>query len=78
MSGMAHEESQSVRMLTPAEAAELLRITPRHAARLARAGRLHRVILGARTVRYTAAIVEALINDSSPAAATAGSMIRAV
>jgi hypothetical protein len=70
MSGMGHTESQSARMLTPHETAELLRITPRHAARLARAGRLRRVILGARTVRYTAQSVEALINESGPEAAT--------
>lgn len=60
-------------MLTPQETADLLRITPRHAARLARAGRLHRVILGPRTVRYTAESVEALINESSPEAGTPGS-----
>ncbi len=55
-------------MLTPTETAELLRITPRHVARLARQGRIHRVILGSRTVRYTAESVDALINESSPKA----------
>lgn len=69
---MEHIESQPTRMLTPHETADLLRITPRHAARLARAGRLQRVILGSRTVRYTAQSIETLINESSPEAATPG------
>ncbi len=74
MSDMEQQESQPPRMLTPGEAAAILKITPRHVARLARSGRLHRVIIGSRTVRYTADSVAALINESSPKTATSGSI----
>ncbi len=52
-------------VLRPGEVAEILRVTPRHVRRLAVAGRLERIRLGARTSRYTATSVAALISPSN-------------
>lgn len=48
-------------LMTPGEVAEALRISRRHVRRLAADGRLQRIQLGYRTVRYSAANVEALV-----------------
>jgi excisionase family DNA binding protein len=59
------------RLLTPAEVAELLQVTPRTINRYAADGRLPRVKIGQRLTRYRWQNVEALIvvgNATSPAA----------
>jgi excisionase family DNA binding protein len=58
-------------LLTPVEVADLLRVTPRTVQRWASQGRLERVRLGGRLVRYTPDSVQALIhpeNETSPPA----------
>ncbi len=63
-------------LLTPSEVARLLRVTPRTVQRWSNDGKLERVRLGRRVVRYTAGSVERLISPSetaSPEATTPGS-----
>lgn len=57
-------------LLTPAEVAAILRVTPRTVRRYGAAGMLERVSIGGRIRRYTAESVEALVDphhDESPA-----------
>ena len=65
MSTPLSASTRTGRLLTPGEVAELLRITPRHVRRLAAAGVLDRVSLGAHTVRYTPESVERLIHPQN-------------
>jgi hypothetical protein len=51
-------------LLTPAEAAAILRVTPRTLVRYAEDGRLHRVRLSSRASRYTRESVAALITGA--------------
>ena len=72
MSTIGHQLSQSdptatSDLLTPDEVARSLRITRRHVRRLAAEGRLQRIKLGARTMRYTPESVAALINPMNTA-----------
>jgi excisionase family DNA binding protein len=56
-----------IELLTPAEVATLLRVTPRTIRKWASEGRLDRVRLGGRLVRYTPQSVADLIhNDARP------------
>jgi len=48
-------------LLTPGEAASILRVTPKTLARWAEGGRVERVRLGERSSRYTRASVAALV-----------------
>lgn len=52
-------------LLTPAEVADVLRVSARTVRRYGDEGRLHRVRVGGRLARYTAASVEALIANNS-------------
>lgn len=54
--------------MTPAEVAEVLRVTPRTIRRWANEGRIARVHLGGRLTRYRDRDVAALINDDGTAA----------
>lgn len=68
MAAMMNEEPDALgafRLVSPTRVQVLLDVSPRTVARLAKAGRLERVELGHRTVRYTAESVEALIHPAT-------------
>jgi excisionase family DNA binding protein len=65
-------------LLTPDEVAEILRVSPRHVRRLAANGVIQRIQLGARTARYTAESVDALlVPTTSKATADDGDLAEA-
>jgi hypothetical protein len=62
MSHTTETTTEFPQLLTPAEAASILRVTPTTLARWADAGRLVRVKFSERSSRYTRASVAALID----------------
>lgn len=66
----SHTDRTTPELLTPAEVARILRVTPRTVRRWGASGTLERIRLGGRLTRYTEASVTRLLaaeNDASPA-----------
>ena len=60
----AESDTTDRRLLTTAQVAALLQVSPKTVGRLARAGRLERIQLGYRQARYSPRSVDALIDQN--------------